>query len=126
MPGENILDWSITAASNANADSGINFLEGQARASLNDSMRSVMAAVAKNRNLMAGTIVTTGTANAQAFSSGMAFAGTTPAGFRARLKVGAGLTNTLAMTLQLDTCTAMPVKTQFAADVVAADFSAGA
>lgn len=50
--------WSTTAATNATADSTINFAEGQAPSSVNDSARAVMAAAAKYRKDMGG--VTTG------------------------------------------------------------------
>jgi hypothetical protein len=37
-----IWDWSRTAASNATADSGIEWSEGQTAASVNDSARQMM------------------------------------------------------------------------------------
>jgi hypothetical protein len=100
MAGEDFFSWSTTAASNANADSSINWSEGQPRASVNDSARSMMAAQAKQRVLRSGTITTTGSANAQAFSTGVGYTGTLPTGLRAL--VTAGFTNTGAMTLTVD------------------------
>jgi hypothetical protein len=56
--------WSRTAASNGNADSTINYLEGQAPSTLNDSARALMARVAEYRDDMAGAITTGGTSTA--------------------------------------------------------------
>lgn len=68
-----LYKWSQTAASNANADSTINFAEGQAPSSLNDSSRGVMAAVAKYRDDMAGSITTGGTSTAYTVTSNQVF-----------------------------------------------------
>lgn len=61
--------WSQTAASNAIADPSINWQEGQAPSSINDSARAMMASVAKHRDDIAGAIVTGGTATAYTISS---------------------------------------------------------
>src|SRR5262245_31050412 len=100
-PGEDIQSWSTTAANNGNADPLINWAERQTRASVNDSSRSEMAAHAKNRNLNNGSIVTTGSADAQAFLSGLTYT-TAPTGLKCTLKVGPDLTNTTTMTLNMD------------------------
>jgi len=100
-PGEDIQSWSTTAGNNGTADPLIVWSEGQARASVNNSARSEMAAHAKNRNLFNGSIVTTGAANAQQFLSGITYT-TIPTGLRATLKVGAGLTNDASLTLNMD------------------------
>lgn len=101
MPGEDIYSWSTVAIDNGSADTLIIWVEGQTRASVNNSARGMMAAHAKNRKLLTGTIVTTGTANAQAFLSGNSYT-TIPLNMLVRLKVGAGLTNTGSMTLNMD------------------------
>lgn len=101
MPGENILDWSIIAVNNGTADTLINWAEGQPRASVNNSARSMMAAIAKNRDLLNGSIVTGGSANAQTFTTGMGFT-ILPVGIRVMLKIGPGLTNTAAVSLNMD------------------------
>ena len=64
-----LYTWSQTAASNANADSTINWAEGQAPSSINDSARAVMAGVAKYRDDIAGAIVTAGTSTAYTVTS---------------------------------------------------------
>lgn len=61
---ENLQAWSTTAATNANADSAINWAEGQDAASVNNSSRSGMAATAKYVDDTDGALVAGGTANA--------------------------------------------------------------
>ena len=59
-----LYKWSQTAANNATADSSVNWQEGQAPSSVNDSGRAMMASIAKHRDDIAGAIVTGGTATA--------------------------------------------------------------
>lgn len=68
-----LYKWSQTAASNAAADPSINWQEGQAPSSVNDSGRAMMASVARYRDDIAGAIVTGGTAAAYTVSSYEAF-----------------------------------------------------
>ncbi|WKA30721.1 phage tail protein [Bradyrhizobium roseum] len=68
-----LYKWSQTAASNATADSSINWQEGQAPSSVNDSGRAMMASIAKHRDDIAGAIVTGGTATAYTVTSYEAF-----------------------------------------------------
>lgn len=69
MTASGVITWSQTASSNSNADSSINFAEGMAPSAVNDSGRGLMASVAKWRDDLAGTIVTTGTSTAYAVTS---------------------------------------------------------
>ncbi|KRQ11944.1 hypothetical protein AOQ73_05925 [Bradyrhizobium pachyrhizi] len=64
-----VFQWSQTANSNASADPTVNYAEGQAPSTLNDSARAAMAAVAAYRDDIAGAIVTGGTATAYTLSS---------------------------------------------------------
>lgn len=57
-------NWSRTAATNASADATINWAEGQAPSSINDSARAMMASTAAFRDDIAGAIVTAGTSTA--------------------------------------------------------------
>lgn len=61
--------WSQTAASNATADSTINWAEGQAPSTVNDSARAMMAAQAKWLADVNGTLTTAGSATAYTLST---------------------------------------------------------
>ena len=113
MPGEDYQSWSTTAADNASADSAINWAEGQARASVNNSSRSLMAAHAKNRNLLNGSIITGGTASAQTFTSGVGYT-TIPTGLQVLVKIGPTLTSVVGTptTLNMDGIGAVNIKNQ--------------
>jgi hypothetical protein len=124
MPGENIQDWSTTATLNGNADSAINWSEGQPRDSVNNSSRAMMAAHAKQRNLLNGSIVTSGTANAQIFFSGINYT-TTPTGLVVRLKIGPALSNTAACTLNMDGIGATAVLDAIGGALVGGELVAG-
>src|SRR6185312_10693331 len=65
--------WSRTAASNATADVTINYSEGQAPSSLNDSARAAMARLAEYRDDVAGAITTGGSATAYTVTSYQVF-----------------------------------------------------
>jgi microcystin-dependent protein len=60
---------SQTASSDATADPTINWAEGQAPSSVNDSARAMMAATAKYRDDISGAIVTGGTSTAYTVTS---------------------------------------------------------
>jgi microcystin-dependent protein len=64
-----LYKWMKSAAPNGAADPTINFAEGQAPSSLNDSARALMAATAQYRDDVAGAIVTGGTSTAYTISS---------------------------------------------------------
>ena len=68
-----LYKWSQTASADATADNTINWAEGQAPSSVNDSARAMMAATAKYRDDIAGAIVTTGTNTSYAVSSYQGF-----------------------------------------------------
>lgn len=61
-----IYDWSLTPASNASADSAINWAEGMDPDQVNDSARQMMTRVAEVLDDIAPTRSTTGTGNAYA------------------------------------------------------------
>ncbi len=68
-----IYDWSTTAASNANSDSGINFAEGQAPSTVNNSSRQLMGRVAELVSDIGGTQTFGGTADALTLTAKSAF-----------------------------------------------------
>lgn len=109
MPDEDIWAWSTTATLNSNADTGIAWPEGQPRASVNNSARGMMAALAKDRDLRSGKVVAGGAANALTFFSGLSYA-TTPVGLTARLKIPEVLVNTGPCTLEMDGLSPVAIK----------------
>src|SRR4030095_2792076 len=68
-----IYDWSKTASSNSNADSGINWAEGMDPGAVNDSARQEMARIAECRDDITGTITAGGTANALTVTANSGF-----------------------------------------------------
>ncbi|MHC2867992.1 microcystin-dependent protein [Bradyrhizobium diazoefficiens] len=66
-------NWSKTASNNASADSTVNWAEGQAPSSVNDSARAMMASTAAFRDDIAGAITTGGTSTAYTVSSYQVF-----------------------------------------------------
>lgn len=68
-----LYKWSQTASADATADSTINWAEGQSPASVNDSARGMMAAIAKYRDDTAGAIATSGTSTAYAVNTYQVF-----------------------------------------------------
>ena len=71
---ESVFLWSKTAASNASADGAIGWAEGQAPSSVNNSARSMMAAIAKMRDDIGGQIVSTGSSNEYTLSTNQGLA----------------------------------------------------
>jgi len=65
--------WSQTASSNGSADDSVNYLEGQAPSSLNDSARAAMARLREWGNDISGAIVTSGTSAAYTVASNQVF-----------------------------------------------------
>lgn len=70
-------NWSRTAASNATADSTVNWAEGMAPSAVNDSARAMMASTAAFRDDIAGAIATGGTSTAYTVTSYQVFSSLT-------------------------------------------------
>jgi microcystin-dependent protein len=68
-----LYKWLQAPGSNANSDPTINWAEGQAPSTVNDSARAMMAAIAKYRDDAAGAIVTGGAVNAYTVASNQVF-----------------------------------------------------
>lgn len=113
-----IVSWSQTAASNASADSNVNWAEGQAPSSVNDSARAMMASAAKWRDDVTGINVTTGSGSAYSVTSNQIIASNLNG---MTIQFTPGTTNTGAVTLSVDGQTAKPIR--FATGV---DLPAGA
>jgi len=66
--------WSRTAASNSTADSTVNWAEGQAPSSVNDSARAMMASIASWRDDRSGSLVCGGTSTAYTLTTNQVYA----------------------------------------------------
>lgn len=103
-----VNSWSQTAASNATADSTVNWAEGQAPSSVNDSARAMMASVAKWRDDISGLQVTGGTTSAFTVNSNQGIATTPTNGQLIAFTMNA--TNAASATLAVDGGTAYPLQ----------------
>lgn len=102
-----VVTWSQTSASNDVADTAINWAEGQAPSSVNDSSRAMMASVAKWRDDITGILVTTGGGTAYAITTNQVFASN---GNGFTVQFTPGTTNTGTVTLSVDGQTARPLR----------------
>lgn len=100
--------WSKTAASNSNADSTINWAEGQAPSSVNDSARALMAAAAKYRDDVSGMLNTGGSSTAYTITTNQVLTALTD-GFKATVRFHA--TNGTDPTVAVDSLTAKNICT---------------
>lgn len=66
-------NWSQTAGTNATADSSVNWAEGQAPSSVNDSARAMMAVLAKWRDDNNGSLTTAGSSTAYTLTTNTVF-----------------------------------------------------
>jgi microcystin-dependent protein len=105
-----LYKWSQAAASDATADSTINWAEGQAPSSVNDSGRAMMAATAKYRDDIAGAIVTAGTSTAYTVSSYEVF-DTLPHLNGQMIAFTPHTTNGATVTLNVDSLGVKPLRT---------------
>lgn len=103
----NVFTWSTTPGSNTTADAGINWAEGQAPSTINDSARGMMAAVARWRSDH-GALTTAGGTTAYTLTTNTGFTAlATGLGFIAKINA----TNTGASTLAVDGLTAKAIRT---------------
>jgi microcystin-dependent protein len=113
-----LYKWSQTASSDATADSTINWAEGQAPSSVNDSARAMMAATAKYRDDIAGAIVTSGTSTAYTVSSYQVF--DTLAHMSGQMiAFTPHTTNGATVTLNIDSLGARPLRSAPGAELLA-------
>lgn len=102
-----VQKWSKTAANNATADPDINLAEGQPAGTVNDAGRAIMQGAANYRDDIGGQLTSGGTANAQTLTTNQgigAYADGLMLGFVA------GVTNTGAATLAVDTLGAKAIR----------------
>jgi microcystin-dependent protein len=111
-----VVTWSTTAASNSTADSNVNWAEGQAPSSVNDSARAMMASVAKFRDDTNGSITTGGTSTAFTVTSNQSFASLSAMG-NAVIAFVPHTTSGAAPTLAVDGLTAKGIRLQTGVDL---------
>lgn len=97
---EEVAAWSKTAADNNDADASINWSEGQTPGSVNNSARSMMAAIAKWRDDQAGALTLAGSVNAYTLTTNQ---GIDALADGIRIHFVPNLTNTDAATINVDT-----------------------
>jgi microcystin-dependent protein len=113
-----LYKWSKTAENNGTADPTINWQEGQAPSSVNDSGRAMMASIAKHRDDIAGAIVTSGTATAYTVTSYEAFDTLTRLNGQI-IAFTPHATNGGTVTLNVDSLGARPLRTAPATELLA-------
>ncbi len=117
-----IFDWSLTAATNATADSSINWQEGQLPSTVNNSARQMMARVAELLKDVGLNITAGGTANALTITTNSPFT-TYATGQIAVFK--AASTNTGATTINANSIGAKSVRKDGDAALSGGELSAG-
>src|SRR6476659_10202145 len=118
-------NWSKTAASNASADSTVNWAEGQSPSSVNDSARAMMASVAGWRDDISGTITTGGSSTAYTLTSNQVFDSLAHMN-GAMISFYPHATNGASATLNVDGLGAKPLRTSPGVAVVAGTLILGA
>jgi microcystin-dependent protein len=113
-----LYKWSQTPGNNATADPSINWQEGQAPSSVNDSARAMMASIAKHRDDVAGAIVTGGTATAFTVISYEAFDTLTRLNGQI-IAFTPHVTNGATVTLNVDSLGAKPLRSAPSTELLA-------
>ena len=117
--------WSRTAASNATADGAINWAEGQAPSSVNDSARAMMARLAEYRDDTSGVSMgTAGTSTAYTVSSHQVFDSTAHMGGM-EISISPHVTNGASPTLNVDGLGAFPITSDGTTAIPAGTIIAG-
>ena len=105
-----VYTWSRTAGTNASADSTVNWVEGQAPSTLNDSGRAMMASTAKWRDDIAGAITTGGSSTAYTVTSYQIFDSLSDMNGQV-IGFTPHTTNGATVTLNVDSLGAKPLRT---------------
>jgi microcystin-dependent protein len=119
-----VYQWSQIAASNATADPSVNWSEGQAPSSINDSARAMMASVAKYRDDTSGRLVATGTGSAYAIATFQTFSSLAVMDGMS-LSFTMAATNADDATLNVDGLGALPIQSSNFVNITAGTLIAG-
>lgn len=120
-----IYDWSLVSASNANSDADINWAEGQAPSTVNNSARFMMQRLKEFLSDMGAISAAGGSANALSFATKSSFSSYVD-GIRFAFRAAAD--NTSAVTLNANATGAKPVvkfTTEGEAPLMAGEIQAG-
>jgi microcystin-dependent protein len=118
-----VYSWSATAADNDDADSTINFREGQAPSTINNSGRAMMAAIAKLYADLSGNAVTGGSSSAYTLTTNQVFSALTDGVF---VKCRMSATNAAGATLNVDSLGAKTIATVYGTAIRAGALLSGA
>jgi microcystin-dependent protein len=121
----NLQNWSQTADNNATADSNINWREGQAPSTVNNSARAMMAAIACWRDDTSGKLVDAGSGGASNYvlTSNQGLGSTLINGFKVSFQVAT--TNASPVTLEVDNTGNTPLRVASGVEVPAGYMTAG-
>ncbi len=114
--------WSGTPVTNATADSNVNWAEGQAPSSVNDSARAMMASAAKWRDDNNTTLITSGTTSALTLVTNQVEAALT-AGYTVAVTFGTAVDT--GATLAVDGLAAAPIQLNKGTNITAGTYSSG-
>ena len=117
-------NWSTTAASNATADSTVNWAEGMAPSAVNDSARAMMASIAAFRDDISGAISTGGTSTAYTVTSNQVFSSLATMANKV-IAFTPHATNGATVTLNVDGLGAKPLRSAQSVELVAGTLVAG-
>lgn len=104
-----VVAWSKTAATNNTADSNVNWQEGQAPSTVNDSARAMMASIAMWRDDNNGSLTTAGTSTAYTLTTNQGFTSLSALANQT-LAFTMSVTSGATPTLSVDSQTAKPIR----------------
>jgi hypothetical protein len=122
--GAQVWKWSQTAGSNASADPNINWAEGMAPSTVNDSARAMMAQLARWRDDTSGGAVTAGTSSAMTLTTSSGFDSLASLANQ-RITFIAGVSSAAGATLRIDGAAAAPIQTANGSPVLAGTMALG-
>lgn len=126
-----LYQWSTTPASNATADTSVNWTLSMAPSAVGPSMRAMMSRIAEYRDDISGSLLTTGSSTAYVvasnqlnFSAGICGGGTTPTDGQ-QLAITPHVANGAFPTIAVDTCTAAVIWASPSVAIAAGALQAG-
>lgn len=122
---ENIRTWATTKAGNASADAAITSADTQAPDTLDDNIRSIMAAARRESDDRGGAIVAGGTSTALTVTTASGIAsGHIANGLTLKVRTASSATG--AATIAVDGLTAVDIKNNAGTAIASGDWASGA